>query len=109
MAKIVVGVGVLTAAHALGCANYVEELYDPLTDPKLATGGTGGSGGTGGMGPECGGGAECVGGCGIRRSVEYIGGGCEIRCSACDRAFSFASAKQEGFPAIRWDSCAATA
>jgi hypothetical protein len=57
--QIVVGVGVLTAANALGCIDDHKEYYDPLTDPSLATWGTGGSSssssssGTGGTPATC--------------------------------------------------------
>src|SRR5262249_46222020 len=36
-----------------GCANYVDELYAPLTDPRLATTSSGTGGNDGGPPPEC--------------------------------------------------------
>jgi hypothetical protein len=45
---------------ALGCYHFVDDYYTPLTDPRLATGGTGGTSGSGGTGGS-GGNPHCVG------------------------------------------------
>jgi hypothetical protein len=58
LTKTLVAACIFTGARALGCSHYVEDYYDPLLDPKLATSGTGGSTsnsttGTGGMPINC--------------------------------------------------------
>jgi hypothetical protein len=69
---------------AAGCNLLVAEYYDPLTNPNLATGGSGADGGEGGPPPECSGDPSeknVIEGCGVFVSAAAAPGGTGTRAS----------------------------